>query len=315
MEVVSSGSQFKKGIILAGGHGTRMYPNTTVVNKQLLPVYDKPMIYYPLSTLMLADIRHIAIISSEYCLPLYKKLLGDGSSWGIQLEYIIQRHPDGIAHAFILAEEFINNDPVCLILGDNIIYGDSLPNLLRHSISSNKGAVIFSYPVTNPENYGVVILDHNNQPVDLIEKPNTDVSNNAIIGLYFYDSEVVNIAKSIKPSARNELEITDINRLYLKKNQLTVTCLSRGVAWLDTGTPNNLLEASNYVSIMEKRLGLKIYCPEEVAWRMQFISDSQFLSIIKKLKRSQYQAYLQKLYNQPIRAIQQKAVENDKISL
>lgn len=281
-----------KGIILAGGLGTRLYPATKTLSKQLLPIYDKPMIYYPLCTLMHAGITDILVVTTPQESSLFQQLLGDGSQWGISLSYAAQPRPEGIAHAFILAREFIGNDPVCLILGDNILYGEGLGDKLRNAAKQTDGASLFGYYVSDPERYGVITFDKNNQPVDIIEKPVTPTSHYAVIGLYFYDNEVIEIAKSLKPSARNELEITDINLRYLHAKKLRVEKLGRGTAWLDTGTHKSLLDAANFIYILEQRQGLKIGCPEEVAWRMGWISTAQLEKLAKLQTKSGYGEYL-----------------------
>jgi len=280
-----------KGIILAGGLGTRLYPATRSISKQLLPVYDKPMIYYPLSTLMLAGIKEILIITNPHEKEMFISLLGDGSQWGISLQYATQEQPRGIAEAFLIAEDFINNKPVSLILGDNILYGQGLAEQLQNAAKHHSGATIFGYYVSDPERYGVIQFS-GNIPSDIIEKPKHYISNHAVIGLYFYDAEVVEIAKSLKPSQRGELEITDINRAYLKNKSLKVEKLGRGIAWLDTGTHISLLEASNFIHVLEKRQGLKIGSPEEVAWRMNFIDQAQLKELAAHQIKSGYGEYL-----------------------
>lgn len=281
-----------KGIILAGGLGTRLYPATQSISKQLLPVYDKPMIYYPLCTLMHAGIREILIITTAHEAPLFKQLLGDGSQWGISLSYASQAKPEGIAQAFIIAETFIGKDPVCLILGDNIIYGEGLSEKLQQAAKQTTGATIFGYYVADPERYGVIAFDDKDEPCDIIEKPTTPVSHYAVIGLYFYDNDVIEIAKQLKPSNRGELEITDVNRCYLQTKKLRIEKLGRGTAWLDTGTHQSLLDASNFIHVLEQRQGLKIGSPEEVAWRMQYIPDSKLASLAKTQLKSGYGEYL-----------------------
>ncbi|MGB4058085.1 MAG: glucose-1-phosphate thymidylyltransferase RfbA [Alphaproteobacteria bacterium] len=281
-----------KGIILAGGSGTRLYPATKAVSKQLLPVYDKPMIYYPLSTLMIAGIRDILIITTPEDQAQFKNLLGDGSKWGISLSYVAQPSPDGLAQAFILGEKFIGNDNCALILGDNIFYGNDLGNYLKRAIEKKDGATIFACQVSQPEHFGVVTLDNNNVAIDLQEKPQKPQSNWAVTGLYFYDKDVVRIAKSIKPSSRGELEITDVNKVYLTAKKLHVERLGRGYAWIDTGTHDSLLEAGEFVRIVEKRQGLKIACVEEIAFLKRFINESQLEVLAKEQGKSGYGLYL-----------------------
>lgn len=281
-----------KGIILAGGLGTRLYPSTRSISKQLLPVYDKPMIYYPLCTLMQAGITTIQVITTPHESHMFKQLLGDGSQWGISLSYATQAKPEGIAQAFIICEEFIGNDSVCLVLGDNILYGTGLIDSLRKAAQQTRGATIFGYYVSDPERYGVISFDKNNQPIDIIEKPASPTSHYAVIGLYFYDNEVVKIAKNLRPSARGELEITDINKYYLQKKHLRVERLGRGTAWLDTGTHKSLLDAANFIYVLEQRQGLKIGSPEEVAWRMGLIETDHLRELANSQVKSGYGEYL-----------------------
>ena len=283
-----------KGIILAGGSGTRLYPLTIAVSKQLMPVYDKPMVYYPLSTLMLAGIREILIITTPEDQPAFKKLLGDGSAIGCRFEYVIQPRPEGLAQAFILGADFVGNDPVALVLGDNIFYGSGMGTLLRNKVNPD-GAVVFAYQVHDPERYGVVEFDSKFRVLSIEEKPEQPKSNYAVPGLYFYDNDVVAIAKAIKPSHRGELEITDVNRVYLEKGKLEVGVLDRGTAWLDTGTFDSLIEAGEFIEVIEKRQGLKIGCIEEIAYRNGWIDDEQMNKLAALYHKSGYGVYLKKL--------------------
>ena len=281
-----------KGIILAGGSGTRLYPITRVVSKQLLPVYDKPMIYYPLSILMLAGLREILVISTPQDLPLFQDLLGDGSQWGLSFDYAEQPRPEGIAQAFLIGREFIGRDQVCLILGDNIFYGHGLPDKLRQAAAQKEGATIFGYWVKNPERYGVVTFDSEDQALDVVEKPKEPTSNWAVTGLYFYDHRVLEIAAGLEPSARGELEITDVNRAYLKMKALRVEKLGRGIAWLDTGTHETLMQAANFIETIEERQGLKVACVEEIAFRMGYIDAAQLETLARPLLGNGYGQYL-----------------------
>jgi glucose-1-phosphate thymidylyltransferase len=287
-----------KGIILAGGSGSRLHPITSVISKQLMPVYDKPMIYYPISTLMQAGINEILIITTPLDAPLFRNLLGDGSAWGISISYAKQPKPEGLAQAFIIGEEFIGKGPVCLILGDNIFYGNRIEETLKNAVQQKTGASIFAYYVNDPERYGVVVLDKSGSAVDLEEKPSSPKSNYAVTGLYMYDNSVIDIAKSVKPSSRGELEITDVNKVYLRNNSLNVEFFDRGTAWLDTGTTSSLLDAAVFIRVLEERQGLKIGCPEEIAFTQKFITKSQLAIRAAALEKSGYGAYLTRVVNQ-----------------
>ena len=289
-----------KGIVLAGGSGTRLYPITKSISKQIIPVYDKPMIYYPLSVLMLAGIREILIISTPHDIHLYENLLGTGSDLGIELTYAIQPSPDGLAQAFIIGEEFIGNDSVCMILGDNIFYGFDFSRTLREAANLEDGAIVFGYYVNDPERYGVAEFDKDGKVLSLEEKPAVPKSNYAVTGLYFYSNDVVEKAKGLKPSKRGELEITDLNRLYLEEERLSLKMMGRGMAWLDTGTHDSLLEASNFISTIENRQGLKVACLEEIAYRYGYINKEQLLALAEPLKKNHYGEYLIKIANENI---------------
>ena len=300
-----------KGIILAGGSGTRLYPMTQVISKQVLPVYDKPMIYYPLTTLMLAGIRDILVISTPHDLPLFRKLLGDGSQWGLRLQYAEQPRPEGLAQAFLIGAEFLEGGPACLILGDNIFYGHGVPRALEHACQRESGATIFGYRVRDPQRYGVIEFDEQGNVLSIEEKPEHPKSNYAAVGLYFFDSDITEIATEIKPSARGELEITDVNAAYLRRGKLKAELLGRGVAWLDTGTQESMIQAGNFVQTVQERQGLMIACPEEIAFYKGMIDAAQVLRLAEPLKKNQYGQYLLDMVNASDNQDNDRRIERD----